>query len=272
MSRILVTSDEAGPWYEELSVVSTYSEGEYEDKIKQYAENIFSEYHTIRFKLGVDSFGLTKKPDLALIAKDYSAWWVVEVELTGHTVEHVLEQVNVFRTGDYNPVSISKYVKRVFSEEIPDVHLDEESLTKLITDAEPQILVIVDAPTEDWRTALDNAGVCLCDLQVFKNAARSEAYKIGGDYPSIFVSTVHLKFHSLARNTLELISAANLSAPLADGQELLVSYKGRTSKWGIDIVVDRFYMKCLGKICPLHFGNDYLLKYDQSGRYSIMDC
>jgi hypothetical protein len=30
----------------------------------------------------------SKKPDLALIDRDYRAWWVVEVELAHHSLHH----------------------------------------------------------------------------------------------------------------------------------------------------------------------------------------
>jgi hypothetical protein len=271
MSKILVASEGTGSWYEELSVVSSYSEGAYEDKIKQYSETLFTEYYTIRFKAKVKAGSITKIPDLALISKDYTTWWVVEVELAGHSVSHVVEQVEVFRTGSYNAVSLVKYIRQVFTEEIPSVVLDDQKLERLITDVPPSILVIVDEPTEEWRSALRQVGAYLCDLQVFKNTERNEAYKLGGDYPSIFLSSTHLKFHKYARNTLELISGEELIKPLPSGAEVVLTYKGKTSKWSVDLVDGKTYIKCLGQICPLHIGNDYVLKYDQSGRFSIID-
>src|SRR5689334_16688900 len=41
------------------------------------------------------------RPDLALVAKDLSHWFVIEVELISHSLEgHVLPQVRTFRYGE----------------------------------------------------------------------------------------------------------------------------------------------------------------------------
>lgn len=269
MSKILVPAEQTGDWYEELSVVSSYSEGEYEDKIKQYSEAIFSEYHTIRFKQEVIKDGRKKKPDLALIALDYSAWWVVEVELNGHSVDHVIEQIEVFAEGKYNATTILKYIRRVFSEELPLVTLDDARLEDLIENIPPKIMVVVDEPTQSWKLALDEKGAILCDMQVFKNTASAEIYKLGGEYPSIFVSSVHLKFHPSARNTLEIINAASLRTPLVDDAEIVITYNGKAGKWKVSIVNQVAYIKCLGITCPIHNGNNYVLKQDSSGRLTI---
>ncbi|MEX1829772.1 hypothetical protein [Luteibacter sp. CQ10] len=42
-----------------------------------------------------------RKPDLALVARDYSHWFVVEVELSSHSLDHhVLPQVRCFSLGE----------------------------------------------------------------------------------------------------------------------------------------------------------------------------
>lgn len=271
MSRLLVTSDQTGPWYEELSVVSSYSESDYEDKIKQYSHEIFSEFYTVRFKLDVKSDASTKKPDLILIAKDYSDWWVVEVELAGHSIEHVLDQVDVFRTGDYNPVTITKYLTRVFQEELSDVPINNDKLERLIADSPPKILVIVDSPIPEWKERLDEMDVKLCDLQVFKNTERAEAYKIGGEYPAIYFDKAHLKFAKLARNTVEVIGGSMLSGLLAVDSEVIINYKGKSSRWTVDCVNGKVFLKCLGKVCPLHVGNNYIIRGDGADRLTIFD-
>jgi len=271
MSKILVPAEQMGDWYEELSVVSSYSEGEYEEKIKQYSKAIFSEYYTIRFKQEVVKDGRKKKPDLALIALDYSSWWVVEVELSGHSVDHVIEQVEVFAEGKYNATTLLKYIKRVFSQELPEVTVDEVKLESLVENVPPKIMVVVDEPTQSWKSALGEKKAILCDMQVFKNTASAEVYKLGGEYPSIFVSSFHLKFHSSARNTLEVVNAGSLRTPLVDDAELVLTYNGKSGKWKVSKVNEIVYIKCLGITCPIHSGNNYVLKQDSLGRLTIIN-
>lgn len=65
---------------------------------------VFSQYHCVPFT-GTFTFDeVRSRPDFALIARDLSHWFVVEVELVSHSLEgHVLPQVRVFRYGDPNP-------------------------------------------------------------------------------------------------------------------------------------------------------------------------
>jgi hypothetical protein len=49
-----------------------------------------------------------KRPDLALVARDLSHWFVVEVEIGSHSLErHVLPQVRAFAYGEPQPDCVS---------------------------------------------------------------------------------------------------------------------------------------------------------------------
>ena len=77
-------------------------ESQYENLLLTNASLLFPGFHMIKFKPNVRSGTRTKQPDFALIEHNYRTWWVVEVELSHHSFKnHVLPQVEVFRTGDY---------------------------------------------------------------------------------------------------------------------------------------------------------------------------
>ena len=47
--------------------------------------------------------GIRRRPDLALVDKNYTMWVVVEVELEKHSLEHhVVPQIRAFATGRYD--------------------------------------------------------------------------------------------------------------------------------------------------------------------------
>jgi len=111
MSRILHAA--TGEWYDELTAVAYYGETELECWIHQHAESLFPHHYVIPFKKDVESRATSeiKRPDLAMVRHDFSAWSIVEVELEDHDLQHVLDQTSVFLDGEYNLPEMVKYVR-----------------------------------------------------------------------------------------------------------------------------------------------------------------
>jgi hypothetical protein len=65
---------------------------------------IYPNYHCFVFTGSFRYDDRVYRPDLALVAKDSSHWFVIEVELTSHSFEnHVLPQVRAFQYGEFQP-------------------------------------------------------------------------------------------------------------------------------------------------------------------------
>src|SRR6266852_3921922 len=109
MARILNAAD--GQWYDELRAVAYYVESNLENWILQHAKSIFPHHFLIPFKKGVlgKTTPATKRPDLALIRRDFSAWAIIEVEIERHELAHVLDQTRVFVEGNYNAPEMAEY-------------------------------------------------------------------------------------------------------------------------------------------------------------------
>ena len=76
------------------------TESEFESWVVKGLLCMFQSYHCVVFSGGFSHEGIIFRPDLALVAQDYSHWFIVEVELTSHSLrEHVLPQVCGFRYG-----------------------------------------------------------------------------------------------------------------------------------------------------------------------------
>ncbi len=137
-------------------------EKDYQGFVKKLAPKLFPDYHILEIELKTESNkpdSSPKKCDFLFIKKDYSAWWVVEVEMYHHSIDsHVRPQVEVLASGDYNE-SHANFILEKYS------NLDSRKLAELVTESIPRILVLVndDAPNliEQWDGIgqLDNVDI-----------------------------------------------------------------------------------------------------------------
>jgi hypothetical protein len=269
MARILVTSEES--WYDELAIITSYYESEFERKIRQHIASVFPDYYTISFKLTVEAEQREpKKPDLAMIRKDYKDWWIVEVELGGHTLDHVREQVIVFREGIYNRYKVAEYIFKKCKTE-NSINLDEEKLIEMIKAQQPNVLVIVDDAKPDWEAQLKKYDVQVCIFQVFLNTNGYESYRLDGKYPEVAHSESHCRYDPKIPNMLIVLSPTILDKNgNEDGRdEIKICYNGKMSKWKRIDDNGAVYLKSIGKINPIPIRDSYVLFVDAHGRYNL---
>jgi hypothetical protein len=219
MAKLLFPSED--PWFDELRIISSYSEAELEKMIMSHVDTVFPNYVTIPFKKPLSIPGATKgrAPDLAIISVDYSEWWIIEVETEGDNLSHVKSQVEVFAKYDYNSYEIAKYI--VSKSDL----LDIKKVLEMVKDVKPKVLVMVDELTEEWEKELTKAGATICIFQVYKNKEGAHAFRIHGKYPKIFKETKsHCEFIKSPANTIIVHEPEWLITalpPLPTNQEIL---------------------------------------------------
>lgn len=129
--------------YDSVSSNSFY-EFEYENVILDRASLLFPEYHAVPFKKRVESETGRAIADLALIERSYRKWWVVEIELSHHSLSgHVLPQVDILANANYG-TDIAQYLASRSSD------LDIGSLENMMRGSQPLVVVIVDRYLPDW--------------------------------------------------------------------------------------------------------------------------
>ena len=173
MTRIL----HVGRWYEQLSHRSFY-ETEFEAIVEQNAEPLFPGFRLVPFKLTVhaDSMG-SGRPDLALVRNDYGEWWVIEVELTSHSLfGHVIPQIAKFKTGEYT-VEHADYI----SSKAPD--LDPNQLRIMMKGEPPRILVVAEAQSMEWERAIDANGAHMMAFEPFRSEDNRNLFRVIGRFP-----------------------------------------------------------------------------------------
>jgi hypothetical protein len=112
MARLLIPPK--ARWYDELRLVAYYREKDLEASIHQHAKAFFPHHYVFPFKKEVisNSTDEAKAGDLAVIRRDFSEWCVIEIEMYGHGLKHVLEQVRVFKDARYNVPEVAEYVRQ----------------------------------------------------------------------------------------------------------------------------------------------------------------
>ncbi len=267
MSRILTPPKVE--WYDKLRAVAYYGETELEDWIYQHANSFFPHHYVIPFKKIVSSKRTreTGKPDLALIRHDFSSWVVVEVELSKHTLDHVLGQARVFLHGEYNLLEIAQYVRgqllRLYSK-----HVALRRLMNLFDSASPSILVIADEYVEDWKKELGKLGVQFGIVEIYKNFRGHYIYRTFGEYPIVEAGSAQCRRHPQLANVLEVVGKFTFTQ-LNERGYIDVFYDEYLTQWDLFKESGRQYLRFIGISNPLTLSRSdtYGLYRDKSNKY-----
>lgn len=265
MSRVLIPGD--GAWYHELKAVAYYGESDLERVIRDHVRSLFPDFYVFPYKRDVArrDASETKRPDLAMVRRDFSAWGVIEIELSEKNLTHVLEQTSCFKAGEYNTPETAKYIRgqlRAHCKKMASLG----RLQDLITHKLPTVLVIADAHVDAWERPLKQAGVDLCIFQIFKNTRGHYIYRALGDYPIIPAREAHCRRHPTLSNTLEIIGHFEFKR-LGKSRQVDVVFDARLTRWTFIEDGGKSYLQFLGRINPLSPNATYSLFADRRNKY-----
>ncbi|MCB2186035.1 MAG: hypothetical protein KQJ78_06425 [Deltaproteobacteria bacterium] len=160
--------------------------------------------------------------DLALVHKSLSHWFVVEVELAGHSLEyHVLPQVRCFRYGEPDFTCATSMI-RGFN------HITLEQAKTLLRYVPPHVAVVSNLPDPDWTRALGALDVQHLTVSVYQDQNGRSAHEIEG---CLTVRTEHLGFarYSAIDKCLRIYKGCGL--PIGTVQ--IVDQFGNPAAWTI---------------------------------------
>lgn len=228
MARIF----QEGDWYEQLSADAFYEE-EYERILVANAGHFFPSYHLVPFKKTVDSERGSARADLALIHKRYWNWWVVETELSHHSLSgHVRPQVEKLGCADYSE-GVAEYLCRKAS------HLDSRKMLSVTKGQQPKVLVVVNAPVPNWAIQLRPYGALVVTLEIFRSRQNRHVYRMEGELPPDGEVARSVCVLDVAR-LLRVMSPGIL--PIENGEILRVAFRGALTEWGRVDIADRVYL------------------------------
>ena len=266
MARILIAGD--GNWYDELQAVAYYFESDVERWILQHARSVFPYHFVIPFKKDIVSrtTGSSKRPDLALIRRDFAAWAIVEVELGKHDLDHVLDQAHVFADGRYNPPEIAEYARQQLIKTCGKT-AGLKRLTRLFSSETPSILVMADVHVPGWQEELGRTGIDFCVFEVYKSIAGRYIYRTFGQYPAVIAEKAHVRRGPIA-NTYEVVGPFTFKK-ITTKARITVTYEDRLTQWAVLQDGGRQYLRFLGTSNPLSPNDTYGLFRDKADRYSF---
>ncbi len=134
---------------------------------------LYPAYQCVVFTGGFEHEGRVSRPDLALVARNFSHWFVIEVELVSHSLTgHVLPQVTAFRYGD--PCSdCARILQR-------ELQIDSGRAKTLVSHVPRSVVVVANKRDPIWETALSALNVQLGVVSIYRTAGGAEAVEFDG--------------------------------------------------------------------------------------------
>jgi hypothetical protein len=164
-------------WFIEIDPLAFF-ETEFEGVILQNVHLLHPDAILLPFKQTVFSSEYeSKKPDLALIDRDYRFWWVIEVELASHSLSsHVIPQTRVLVDGRYGDEHISALLRA-------SPELDRDRLESMMRGEPPRVVVISNRYDPRWDRELAAIGVAYSVFNVFRSTLNNDIFLFDGSLP-----------------------------------------------------------------------------------------
>lgn len=199
-----------------------FREAEFEAEVVKALTCLLPEYWCGVFSGSFVLENERKNADLALIHKNMSHWFVVEVELAGHSFEHhVLPQVRCFRFGEPESTCITSLVRA-----FPDLERGKaETLLRHV----PRCVAVVDnIPNHLWRSSLSALDVQYLTLSIYTDRNGRTAHEVEG---RLVARDTSLGFATFSSTDNSLLLPKSCGLPMGPVQ--ITDQFGTSSTWTI---------------------------------------
>jgi hypothetical protein len=258
MAKILLDNR----WFEEVAPTGTY-ESVYEALIKAHAVQLWPRFHAVNFKATVYANGEGVKPDLVLIEKDYSEWWVVEVEMAHHALEsHVYPQAKKLTDAFYGDDEAERIATTCSA-------LDINKVKQMLKDLPPRVLVIVHKPKPDWARRLSTINALVAVFEVFRSDENKYLFRVNGEHPIGATEKIsHCKIDQLVNRWLLLSDPIGLR--VRANEDIQIEYDGLTTVWRRFDITDKVWLHTPFGPNPLSDRFEYHLVRLGDGRFAFL--
>lgn len=256
MPKILINDT----WYESIDP-GTYYETEFENIMAAKAQHVFPGFHAVPFKKTVQSDFGTARADYSLIETNYREWWVVEVEMSHHSLQgHIIPQITTLANARYG------------KEESDYLHqkaplLDVERLASMMKGTSPRVLVVLDRPKPLWIAEIEKTGARLAVFEIFKSHLDRFVYRINGYFPTPDRETLSVCYLDPSiPMLLKIESPAVLELQHNETTEIL--FDGRLTTWSRLDSADSVWLKPESRN-PLQIKTRYRLTKTETNRLCL---
>lgn len=199
-----------------------YVEIDFEAEVVKALSCLMPEYQCGIFAGAFMLEGEQRIADLALIHKTLSHWFVVEVELAGHSLErHVLPQVRTFRYGEPDTSCVTSLV-RAFTE------LSRPQAESLLRHVPRYVAVVDNIRSPVWTAALQAVDVQYLTVSIYQDRNGRSAHEVEGRLTARAESIGFAQFSAID-NCLRINKGCRL--PLGSIQ--IVDQFGSLSDWTV---------------------------------------
>jgi hypothetical protein len=166
--------------------------------------------------------GDRRTADLALIHKSMSHWFVVEVELAGHSLEHhVLPQVRCFRYGEPDQTCITSLTSAFHG-------LSRKAATTLLQHVPRFVVVVGNLPDKRWVDALCGVDAQYLTVSVYRDRSGRMAHEVEGRLVA-WKQSLGFASYSAIDNSLRI----NKDCGLPIGTIQITDQFGSTGAWTV---------------------------------------
>jgi hypothetical protein len=182
---------------------------------------VYQDYRCLVFGGGFKLDEQISRPDLALIARDYSHWFVIEVELVSHSLAgHVLPQVRAFQYGKPQPDCVSILAR--------ETGLAEAQVETFLRVVPRSVAVVANKRSRDWELSLGSLQVQLLTVSAYRSSSGIEAVEVGGN---LEVLQEHLGFGTFSATDRTLRFPNTVRLP--DGEIVITDVNGAGTLWTV---------------------------------------
>jgi hypothetical protein len=220
MTTILVGDCQASNLFE-LWDPDAALETEFELVVAKALMCVYPSYHCFPFGGTFRLEDNVSRPDIALVARDLSHWFVVEVELVSHSLDgHVLPQIRTFRYGEPQPDCISVLTKAL--------SMDRSQIQTFLLTVPRTVAVIANKRHRDWEISLRSLEVQMLTVSAFDSPAGIRAVEVDG---KLIAQQAHIAFGQYFATDRALRFHHDVQLP--NGEIMVDNFDGLGSIWTV---------------------------------------
>ncbi len=226
------------------------------DVVRALAQ-VYPNYHCIVFSGSFAYDAEVYQPDLALVAKDYSHWFVIEVELVSHSLtRHVLPQVRAFRYGVPQADCAVQLARELKVERAQAM-----TLANLVPFG---VAVVANKHDAQWKLVLTTHEVQFLSVSAFRSLGGSLALEVDGYLEVLAMSLGFGSFSAIDRSL-----RFDRAVALPSGTIQIIDPSGAAALWTV-ARDDRFtWVRKDAGIPDIENGASVQLRKTVDGRLSL---
>lgn len=208
-----------------------FSEIEFEVEVHKALNCLMPDYWCRVFAGSFVHEGERRMSDLIMVHRSLSHWFVVEVEVAGHSLDgHVLPQVRCLRFGEPSSSCVSS-VCGAFPE------FSAEQAKSLLDHVPRSVIVIANVHDPQWATALRGLDTELLSVSVYEGTDGRRAYELEGTV-SVRRESLGFAQYSAIYNSIKVAKSTRLPVGLVQIEDQF----GNIGDWMVTDDVDALWL------------------------------